>query len=199
MDIPGARQFLLRFFTVIGVVLSRISWSLQQLNSITSLWSLKIAPQLHVIVLASLQAHCLVWTFKGNKNDNILYLNVCCTTWDALTWKEGLDKPLPWTETLYHYLLFSSFPCILYVSPFPIRFFASSFLTNLTSNPSLFGQEFIGNNSKSSNNDNDNNDDDDDDDVDDNNNNETNNNNNDNNDDDNCYKDDAYNFFYIAG
>lgn len=115
MDIPGARQLLLRFFTVIGVVLSRISWSLQQLNSITSLWSLKMAPQLHVMVLASLQAHCLVWTLRRNKNDDTLHLNVCYNQCDALTRNQGFNKPRPLTETLYYCLLFSFFLCIFFL------------------------------------------------------------------------------------
>ena len=37
MDIPGAKHFLLRILTVIGVVTSRVRRSLQQLNAITSL------------------------------------------------------------------------------------------------------------------------------------------------------------------
>ena len=62
MDIPGARHFLLLILTVIGVVSSRILRSLQQLNSMTSLWSLKTVPQLQLVTLVPSQAHCLVWT-----------------------------------------------------------------------------------------------------------------------------------------
>lgn len=71
MEIPGERHFLLRIFTLKGVVLSRTMWSLQQLNSITSLWSLKAAPQLQVT--PPLQVHCLVWTFiwKNNSDNNV--------------------------------------------------------------------------------------------------------------------------------
>ena len=71
MDIPGDKHFLLRIFTVIGVLLSRtINW-LQQLNSITSLWSLRTTPQLQLTLLigrSSLsQIHCRVWTYRYSK------------------------------------------------------------------------------------------------------------------------------------
>ena len=71
MDIPGAKHFLLRILTVIGVVTSRVRRSLQQLKAITSLWSLNAAPQLQLG--PEPQLHCLVWTYfkwKRKLNQN---------------------------------------------------------------------------------------------------------------------------------
>lgn len=62
--IPGLRHFLLRNLTCkgVGCVFWNIRSLLQQLNSMTSLWSLRTAPQLHVAP-RRLHAHCLVWTY----------------------------------------------------------------------------------------------------------------------------------------
>lgn len=66
MDIPGAKHFLLFILTTIGVVPSRTMTSLQQLNSIMSLWSLNTTPQLQVAREFG-HNHCLVCTYSNSE------------------------------------------------------------------------------------------------------------------------------------
>lgn len=77
MDIPGAKHFLLRILSVRGVVVSLSKIALQQLISMTSLWSLRTTPQVQLALRwPQLHAQCLTWTYMYRKKEhNIIWID----------------------------------------------------------------------------------------------------------------------------
>lgn len=77
MDIPGAKHFLLRILSVRGVVVSLSKIALQQLISMTSLWSLRATPQVQLALRwPQLHAQCLTWTYMYRKKEhNIIWID----------------------------------------------------------------------------------------------------------------------------
>lgn len=86
MDIPDAKHFLLLILSVTGVVVSRSKIALQQLSSITSLWSLRTTPQLQLTTyLSQLHAQCLTWTFRRKKYISCQSIFTSLMDWDVFS------------------------------------------------------------------------------------------------------------------